>query len=662
MLPRASSLLFLLLAAGVAAPGATAGVPEWLRAAARETLPAYADDTDAVLLLDEQVTTVKDSGEIKTRYRRAYKILRPDGRRYRLVTVYFDSETALTYLKAWSITANGQEYETKEKDAIETAAFNETLYEDTRHKILEIPGADPGSVVGYEFEQRRRPYVLQDRWFFQDWIPVRRAHLVLELPKSWEFSAVWQNHAEQEPRAAGENRWEWSLENIAAVEDELAMPHWRAVAGWLAVTYHPGRAGPRDKSHAAWSDVGQWYAQLAADRRQSTSEIQQKVRELTASAETPLEKMRTLASFVQREVRYVDIEIGIGGYQPHAARDVFVNRYGDCKDKVTLLSTMLREAGIESYYVLANVERGTVAAGFPSMLNFNHAILAIRVPDDTVITNLYALQEQPGLGRLLFFDPTSQVTPLGYLPSQLQGNSGLLVTPEGGELVQFPLSAPDTNRLLRTAKLSLGLAGELSGDVNEIRWGNPAVLRRVDWLGEQEAERKKSLERFLGNNLTAGFTLQSSSVENLEKLDDSLVIRYRFTAPNYAKRAGDLLLVRPRVLGQKASTVMEGKKKPDQTRQYPVEFDSASLESDLYEIAVPSGYHVDELPPPVTLDYEFASYKSTVDVEGNVIRYRRELTVKQVLIPTAQLESLKEFYRRIAADERASVVLKRAAP
>jgi hypothetical protein len=65
---------------------------------------------------------------------------------------------------------------------------------------------------------------------------------------------------------------------------------------------------------------------------------------------------------VQREVRYVDI--GSASALRPAARDVFLNRYGDCKDKVTLLSTMLREAGIESYYVLANVDRGAVAADF----------------------------------------------------------------------------------------------------------------------------------------------------------------------------------------------------------------------------------------------------------------------------------------------------------
>ena len=70
---------------------------------------------------------------------------------------------------------------------------------------------------------------------------------------------------------------------------------------------------------------------------------------MTASETTTLEKMQTLAAFVQRDVRYVGIELGIGGYQPHPAAEVFAHRYGDCKDKATLLRSMLREIGVDSY-------------------------------------------------------------------------------------------------------------------------------------------------------------------------------------------------------------------------------------------------------------------------------------------------------------------------
>src|SRR5262249_49891361 len=94
---RHALAVLLSLAAALSAPSAHAGVPDWLRQAAAEPLPKYPDDTKAVVLLDEQVTTVSPSGEITSTYRRAYKILRPEGRVYGRVAVPFDTETRLTF-------------------------------------------------------------------------------------------------------------------------------------------------------------------------------------------------------------------------------------------------------------------------------------------------------------------------------------------------------------------------------------------------------------------------------------------------------------------------------------------------------------------------------------------------------------------------------------
>ena len=69
--------------------------------------------------------------------------------------------------------------------------------------------------------------------------------------------------------------------------------------------------------------------------------------------------------FAQREIRYVGLELGIGGYQPHPAPQIFAHRYGDCKDKATLVSAMLSEIGVESYYVVINSERGAVTGTTP---------------------------------------------------------------------------------------------------------------------------------------------------------------------------------------------------------------------------------------------------------------------------------------------------------
>jgi hypothetical protein len=600
---------------------------------------------------------VQDDGEIKTRYRKAYKILRPGGRGYGIVSVYFDNETRLTFLKGWSIPARGEEYELKEKDAIETTPFEGILYQDTRMKYLSIPAAEPGSVVGFEFEQRRRPYVLQDTWRFQEGIPVRLSRFTLQLPSGWEYKALWRNHPEQEPRSAGANQWTWEVRDLPAIEDEPSMPAWQALAGRMNLKFFSRDPALQGKSLASWSDVGRWYSQLTSARRQASPDIQKKVQALTAGLPNTLSKIRALAAFAQRDVRYVAIEIGIGGFQPHAAAEVFTNRYGDCKDKATLLSAMLHEIGVESYYTVVHSKRGAVAPEFPSMLGFNHVILALRFQPEPGAANLYAFYEHPRLGRLLFFDPTDSTTPLGYLPSSLQNSYGLLVNESDGEMARLPLLPPEANRLQREATFKLLPNGTLSGEVRESYSGSFASDRRSSMLGMTLQERAKLVESFLGSFLP-NFVLHKAQVVNLEEYDHNFGLTYSFDTSSYAKAAGNLLLVRPRVLGQKSESMLEGGKE----RRHPVEFGEASVQTDIYEITLPEGYVVDELPSPVELDAGVATYHSRAEVHGNVLRYRRDYRIREVYVDKQGLDKLKTFFRQVAADERNSAVLKKVAP
>lgn len=640
------------LAAALAYPAAAAA-PEWLRAISREALPAYPADTAAVMLLDEVVITIAENGEVKSVYRRAYRILRPEGRELGTVAVMLSQERRLNSLKAWSLPPAGKDYEVKEKDAVEVGDF-EDLYTDIRTKVLRIPAAEPNHVIGYEYEVSERPRLLQTTWWFQDRYPVRKARFTLRLPEGWDCKYSWVNHPPQKPYDDLPNVWAWELGDLPAVELEPQMPPPHAIEGRLSVTYAPANAAARAKVAETWEELAQFYRGLTAGRRDATPEIRAKVSELTASSASPLEKVAALAAFAQRDIRYVAIEIGIGGWQPHAATDVFTRRYGDCKDKVTLMSSMLRESGFESHYVLVHTERGVVSPDYPPAMTFNHVILALRLPDEVVDANLYAVMKHPKLGRLLFFDPTDEMTPLGHLPEYLQANYGLLVTDDGGELLPLPLQAPPTNRLYRFGKLELSPAGALTGAVQEVRWGASATERRRDFLRSKGEDRQKVLENFLTGFLT-GFMLTQASAENLEKFDQNLVLRYRFSADNYAKRAGNLMMVRPRVLGQKSTDLLEGKE-----RKYPVEFDSPSLQTDTFEITLPAGYKLDELPPALEIDYGFAEYRSKFEVEGNLLRYHREYKVKEVKIPTERLADLKKFFRQIAADERATAVLMRA--
>lgn len=634
-------------------PAAAAGTPDWLRSLASQSLPKYPDKTNAVIVLDEQITSVDHEGEIKTLYRRAFRILRPEGRKYGKFAVYFDQETRLTYLKAWSISAQGTEYEVKEKDALETSPFIEALYLDMKLKVLTIPAAEVGSLIGYEYEQRQRPFVLQDLWRFQDELPVRRTRFILRLPDQWEYHAHFLNYADSEPQLSGAHQWTWELQDVPPMAREPDMPALRGLEGRLAVTYFPAHSLARGSTLRSWQDVGLWYGNLAAPSRASTPQISQKVAELDANRTAPLDKLRALSSFVQRQIRYVAIEIGVGGYQPHSADSILSNRYGDCKDKATLLATMLREAGMDSYYVLTHSDRGVIAPDFPSALNFNHAILAIRLPADAKSADFPAQWNHPRLGPLLFFDPTDEYTPLGYLPAHEQGGRGLLVTADGGELIDFPLLQASTNRLQRTARLTLDPYGRLWGEVKEVRSGYPAAQYRSMLLQATPRERDKILESFLGKFLNNA-QITRVTTDNLDQIDKDLVVSYTFAAERYGRNAGNLLLVRPRVIGEKSLDVLEG-----EPRTEPFEFPALTLDTDEFELSLPPGYHLDALPKPVHANFSFAEYQSGVESRESSLRYTRSYQVKDVTVKQQQLTDLKTFFRQIAAEERDMVVLKR---
>jgi hypothetical protein len=623
------------------------------------SLPAHDEKIDAILLYSEDVTTVQSNGKIKHLSRRAYKILRPDGRAYGKVHAYFDAETRITSMHAWCIPAQGKDYEVKEKDATETAPFdleNGILATDLRVKILQIPASDPGNIVGYELEQEERPYVFESDWDVQEMVPVREARFILQLPAGWEYKAVWVNHPNVPSTTVGNNQFQWVLNNLPAIKLEEEMPRWNGVAARMAVALFPANSGSQTKGFENWRELGLWYSQVTNGRRDVTPAIRQQVATLTSSLTSPVAKMQAIARFLQTDIRYVGIEMGIGGVQPHAASDIYSHRYGDCKDKATLLSAMLHEIGIESYYVLINTGRGEITSEMPPQIHFNHAILAIQLPKGVKDSALVAVKDYPKLGTLLFFDPTDQTTPFGQLRGALQANFGLLATPDGGELTELPQLPAAMNAVHRHGKFTLTPNGALTGDVSELRVGDRAAEQREILKSVSKAEDKiKPIETLLAQSLTS-FRIIKATVSNLDQTDLPFGFDFSFIAA-YAKPAGDLLLVRPRVIGAEGSGVLETK----EPRQYPIEFPGPARDTDSFEIALPPGYVVDDVPPAVDLDYSFASYHSKTEAVGNVLRYTRSFEIKELSVPMNKMDDLKKFYRAIAGDERNTAVLKPSA-
>jgi hypothetical protein len=620
-------------------------------------VPAYDDRTDAVLLYSETNVTVISADKVKTLVREAYKILKPSGREHGTAFAYLNANRKITSLRGWCIPAQGKDYEVKDKEAIEISPpsiAGAELISDVKLRLLHIPASDPGNIVGFEYEVEERPLVLQDIWDFQHADPVRESHYSLQLPTNWEYKTAWLNYQETKPTQTGPGHWEWAVRDVKGLHKEEDMPPMHGLLGQMVVYFFPP-GGTSLNGFTNWQQMGAWYRNLTSGRMDASPEIKQQVATLISSKSSQLGKMEAIAKFVQQDIRYVAIELGIGGWQPHPAADIYTHRYGDCKDKATLTGAMLHEVGVESYYVLINTARGSVSADTPAHRGFNHAIIAIKLPDGLNNPSLLATLNHPRLGTLLFFDPTNELIPFGEIGGYLQANYGLLVTPEGGELVELPTQPALTNSIRRVAHLTLDGDGTLQGDVEEVRLGDRAWFERnLVLTAPKDTDRIKPIEHLLSDSL-ANFRITKATLLNLHQSDQPLGFNYSFQASNYAKHAGDLLLVRPRVLGVKAQGILETK----EPRMFPIEFEGPARDLDEFDITIPSGYVVDELPPPVDADFEFASYHSKTVVNGNVIGYNRTFEVKQLSVPVSKAEELKKFYRIITSDERNTAILKR---
>ncbi len=625
-----------------------ASTPDWVQQAAARTAGSYPAETNAVVLLDDESLTVTGPGQAEVNHRRVVRILRPKGHQEAFFRVHLSPGDKMQYLHAWSIDNAGRQYEVKEKEFIEVSPFAEEMYSDVHYRATEAPAGNPGSIVAFEYSVRRQLWMNQWSWFFQEDIPVEEARLTVQLPNGWEYKDNWANHPFQKAAELGPNRWQWLCQNMDGIPDEQHSPVREALAAHMEVAFFDPSAA---SNLGSWKAIGDWYYKLTAGRRDATPEVSAKARQLTANATTFDAKLRALTTFLQSEVRYVAIEIGIGGYRPHPAPEIYRMRYGDCKDKATLLSAMLKEVGIDSDYVLVDTERGVVKPEVPATL-FNHVILAIALPAD-VPAGQYRSVVKTASGRpYLIFDPTDEYTPVGELRSGLQGNYGLLAAASGGELIKLPVESPDTNRVDREGKFTLQVDGSITGNVTERMTGTHASRQRAYLVHENESERAKALDHYLAASLKNA-SVQQLKFAEVGARERDLTVEYQVVAAGYAQRSGSLVLLRTRILGEKAIEVEWAK------RKLPIQLLGTTQEKDTFEIQLPPGYTVDDLPDPKQVDVGFASYSSKIEASGSTIRYSREYVVTDPYIGTDKLADLHKLENAIYDDESATAVLKK---
>jgi hypothetical protein len=625
-------------------------VPDWVRAAAAQPLPAYSAETTAAILLEDTTYTVAPDGTATEHLREVIRILRPQGREEGLVSVPFSKDQKLVSLHVWSIGPDGHEYTVKDNEMIEAGYPGQgNLYEDERIRAANPPGRDPGAIVAYEYEQKMLPYIAEKTWFFEGSLPRLRQVFTLELPAGFSYATVWAHHRPLQAADLENRSWRWEMKETPAVNlrHMLYRPSVLSLAGRMTVHYGPSVSTEKDR----WQGIGEWYDTLSRDRLASTPEIAAKANELVQGKTDFYDKTEAIAEFVQQQVRYFAIEMGIGGYQPHFAAEIFRNRYGDCKDKSTLLSSMLSVVNIHAALLMVDDRRGVIDPDAPSTVG-NHMITAIEIPKGYISPKLRSVVTAKTGRRYLIFDPTWEKTPFGQLEHELQGRYGLLMEGPDSQAIKLPLLAPGFNRLHREGKLQLAADGSLKGTITETRFGDLSDHRRALYTHGDAKQQADFMDHILGEDFGA-FKVKDVKVENAEALNKDLVTSFAIEVERYASAMGPLLTVRPRVLGQEAPAV------DHEDRKVPIDLRETMQAEDDYQIELPQGYAVDELPEPVKDDVGFASYESSTQLKGNVLHYSRTLTIREVTLPAEKYADLQKLSGLIANDEQSLAVLKK---
>ena len=649
---RLLGALLYTAAVAVAHPAWAGGptVPDWMKAAAAQSLPSYPADTPAVVLLEETTMTVRPEGKSTKRIRRVVKILRQQGRPYGGVRVWFNANSKVNYLHVWSIGPDGHEYAMKDSEISEVGVqAGGILYDDYRAKIAEPPARDVNAVIAYEYDQKVPFYEAEDSFDIQESIPKVHQVYILRLPPGWQYKTSWHRHEPIQPTEVGDElHWEVKDEPALDMRDIMAAPSAKGLRARGVISYS---GGGEPRTSGDWAAIGANIQKLNQDRTQASPELAAKAQGLVAGKTDFADKVQAIGEFVQQQIRYVAIEIGIGGIQPHNAADIFQYRYGDCKDKATLLSAMLASVGIHSTWVYVDTERGYITPDAPSFSG-NHAIAAIQLPEGYESGKLHSIVKTRSGKRFLIFDPTWEYTPFGVLESNLQGSYGILVDGSDSELVQFPVLDPGLNSVERSAHFKLGDDGSLRGDVTVKRDGDIAAYWRSVYHEANEKDQRTEMQRTLGRDL-GEFTLGHSTVENTSALTKDFVQQYELTVPQYARSEGPLMLVRPRVLGSDSFEIDR------KIRTYPVELGETRTVRDDFDVDLPEGYIVDEIPDPVSIDVGFAMYKSRTEMHGNTMHYAREYTVRQLEVPADRYHAVQELVGQIERDEHSQAVFKK---
>jgi len=476
------------------------------------------------------------------------------------------------------------------------------LYSDDRVKFVRPLPTQYPYTVEYEYER-----TFCETMHYPVWSPVDNYHVSLESARLLvsaakgaypRFRAINLQPYGTGPELKSDSTLVWELNHFTAMIPE---PLSDGISQIVPLVYlEPGKISiqEQDPLPASWNAYGKWINWLNSDRGTLPEPTQEKIRQLVSGIADPLEKMKTIYHYFQENTRYINVKIGIGGFQPVEAAFVARTGYGDCKALTNYLKSLLQCAGIRSVYTLVRSGKWAkpLMKDFPS-LQFNHAFLCVPMEKDTV-----------------WLECTSQVNPFGFLGSFTDDRDVLLITPEGGILAHTPECPGSTNWLHRKGTVALDSAGNAQMVLTTRVSGLEYELIEPQ-LRQSAEEQKKSLREEIGIPTVNITRLHYQEEPNIVPVATETL---EMTIPGYATSTGDRVFIPVNTLNRELTLPQ-----PQEVRKLPFYPGKEGVDSDSIVFHLPARFTIESLPDPVIITGLFGSYSARITLHGADLIYVR---------------------------------------
>ncbi len=382
--------------------------------------------------------------------------------------------------------------------------------------------------------------------------------------------------------------------------------------------------------------MARWYADLARDRYELTPEIEAQLSTLVAGARTLDDSLRAVHRWIARDIRYVSLSLGLGGYQPRTPAEVFNTKSGDCKDKTTMFIAMARRLGVEAYPVLVD-QGGLADSVLPSIDQFDHLIAAIPRPDGYRYTDL-----------------TAEFVPFGSVPLGLQGGFALAVHPDGrAQAVTIPADPPEANRSQFIITGELLETGEFVGRYEQVADGAfghalRAALRDVSRLKDRDREQ---MIRNMANYVYAGARGDSLDIFDVTDPDAQPRVTFSVRAPEAATAAGRSYVLKLPIANF-ASPGIVAALEAELPRKYSIDVEQVvgpERREWTFKVSLPNGWRA-ERPRGIEAASSFGSYSAEYIQSDGVLEVRRRLEGRRGVKPPEAADELIEWLRAISQD------------